>query len=87
MSVEQVIDSLNFLPMKLSILPEALGFEELKKGWFPNHFNTREIKIMWDPIQRPNITVTISWVRRKDKNCWHGWMRERMTYLIFEKKC
>ena len=47
MSVErglhmQVIDSLNFLPTKLSELPEAFGLEELKKGWFPHHFNTRE---------------------------------------------
>ena len=38
----KVIDSLNFLPMKLSKLPEAFGLEELKKGWFPHHFNTRE---------------------------------------------
>ena len=28
----KVIDSLNFLPMKLSKLPEAFGLEELKKG-------------------------------------------------------
>ena len=38
----KVIDSLNFLPMKLSALPKALGLEELKKGWFPHHLNTRE---------------------------------------------
>ena len=38
----KVIDSLNLLPMKLSKLPEAFGLEELKKGWFPHHFNTRE---------------------------------------------
>ena len=41
MSVEQglhmqVIDSLNFLPMKLSKLPEAFGLEELKKGCPPS---------------------------------------------------
>ena len=38
----KVIDSLNFLPMKLSALPYAFGLEELKKGWFPHYFNTRE---------------------------------------------
>ena len=38
----KVIDSLNFLPMKLSALPNAFGLEELKKGWFPHYFNTRE---------------------------------------------
>ena len=38
----KVIDSLNFLPMKLSKLPEVFGLKELKKGWFPHFFNTRE---------------------------------------------
>ena len=40
----QVIDSLNFLPMKLYKLPVAFGLKELKKGCFPHHFNTRENK-------------------------------------------
>ena len=38
----KVIDSLNFLPMKLSQSPRAFGLHELKKGWFPHYFNTRE---------------------------------------------
>ena len=38
----KVIDSLNFLPMKLSKLPEVFGLKEIKKGWFPHFFNTRE---------------------------------------------
>jgi hypothetical protein len=38
----KVIDSLNFLPMKLSTLPKAFGLDELKKGWFPHYFNTKE---------------------------------------------
>ena len=38
----KVIDSLNFLPMKLSALPKAFGLHELKKGWFLHYFNTRE---------------------------------------------
>ncbi|XP_073497547.1 uncharacterized protein [Phyllobates terribilis] len=33
------IDSINFLPMKLSKLPQALGFAEVK-GFFPHFFNT-----------------------------------------------
>ena len=28
--------------MKLSALPKAFGLDELKKGWFPHQFNTRE---------------------------------------------
>ena len=37
----KVLDSLNFLPMKLSALPKAFGLEEVKKGWFPHFFNTK----------------------------------------------
>ena len=37
----RVLDSLNFLPMKLAALPKAFGLEELKKGYFPHFFNTR----------------------------------------------
>jgi hypothetical protein len=35
-----VIDSLNFLPIKLSAFPiKAFELIELKKGWFPHYFN------------------------------------------------
>ena len=37
-----VIDSLNFLPMKLAPLPKAFGLTELNKGWFPHHLNRKE---------------------------------------------
>ncbi|XP_041441312.1 probable DNA polymerase [Xenopus laevis] len=35
------IDSLNFMPMKLSKMPEAMGFSG-SKGHFPHFFNTEE---------------------------------------------
>ena len=38
----KVIDSLNFLPMKLSKLPEAFKIKKLKQGWFPHYSNTRK---------------------------------------------
>ena len=38
----RIIDSLNFLPMPLSNLPSCFGQSELKKGYFPHLFNTRE---------------------------------------------
>ena len=38
----QVIDFLNFLPMKLAALPKVFGLEESHKGWFPHFFNTAE---------------------------------------------
>lgn len=36
----RIIDSLNFLPMKLANLPNAFGLTALKKGDFPHFFNT-----------------------------------------------
>ncbi|CAC5359404.1 unnamed protein product [Mytilus coruscus] len=38
----RVLDSLNFLPMKLSKIPKAFGLKELKKGYFPHFFNTMD---------------------------------------------
>lgn len=38
----RVIDSFNFLPMALSKIPACFGLDELKKGYFPHLFNTRE---------------------------------------------
>ncbi|XP_030269448.1 uncharacterized protein LOC115579887 [Sparus aurata] len=34
------IDSFSFLPMRLSKIPAALGFEDMMKGYFPHKFNT-----------------------------------------------
>ncbi len=49
----KIMDSLNFLPMKLSALPKAFGLNELKKGWFPHFFNTRDNQHFVDPYPEP----------------------------------
>lgn len=36
------LDSLNYFPMPLSVLPKAFGLTELKKGYFPHLFNKLE---------------------------------------------
>ncbi|XP_054718605.1 uncharacterized protein LOC129233999 [Uloborus diversus] len=56
----RIIDSFNFLPMALAKLPECFGLEELKKGYFPHTFNTRENqsyvnKYCQYPIGHPDI--------------------------------
>ncbi|XP_066437431.1 uncharacterized protein [Eleutherodactylus coqui] len=43
------IDSLNFIPMKLSKLPQAMGFSG-GKGHFPHFFNTKENQNYVGPI-------------------------------------
>ena len=49
----KVIDSLNFLPMKLSALPKTFGLKELKKGWFPHFFNTMDNQQYSGPYPEP----------------------------------
>lgn len=48
-----IIDSLNFLPMPLSRLPSSFGLSELKKGYFPHLFNTRENQTYVGPLPEP----------------------------------
>lgn len=36
------IDSMSFFAMKLSKFPKTFGLSELKRGYFPHHFNTDE---------------------------------------------
>ena len=65
----RVIDSLNFLPMNWFALPKVFGINELKKGWFPHHFITRENQNYVGPYPDINTMDTILWSRRKEKNC------------------
>ncbi|GIX93570.1 DNA-directed DNA polymerase [Caerostris darwini] len=38
----RIIDSLNFLPMPLSKIPDCFGFKELRKSYFPHLFNIKQ---------------------------------------------
>ena len=49
----KIIYSLNFLPMKLSELPQAFGLKEIKKGWFPHFFNTWDNQVYVRPYLAP----------------------------------
>lgn len=50
-----IVDSLNFLPMPLSRLPSSFGLSELKKGYFPHLFNTRENQAYVGPLPEPSF--------------------------------
>ena len=47
------IDSFSFLPMRLSKIPSALGFEDKMKGYFPHKFNTPGIEKYVGPCPAP----------------------------------
>lgn len=44
------IDSLNFFPMALASFPKTFGITEMKKGFFPHFFNTKENEDYVGPI-------------------------------------
>ena len=86
----KVIDSLNFLPMKLSKLPEVFGLKELKKGWFPHFFNTRENQQYVGPYPDPKYygcgimgneerEKCLAWLESKE-NCVFDFKKEMLNY-------
>ena len=86
----KVIDSLNFLPMKLSKLPKAFGLKELKKGWFPHFFNTRENQEYLGPYPDPKYygcnfmgneerEECLAWLKSKE-NCVFDFKKEMLDY-------
>ena len=83
----KIIDSLNFLPMKLSNLPEVFGLKELKKGWFPHFFNTRENQRYVGPYQTLNTTDVTLLEMRNERNAWPGSNPKRTAFSILRKKC
>ena len=86
----KVIDSLNFLPMKLSKLPKAFGLKELKKGWFPHFFNTRENQEYLGPYPDPKYygcnfmgneerEECLAWLKSQE-NCVFDFKKEMLDY-------
>ncbi|GIY37202.1 DNA-directed DNA polymerase [Caerostris darwini] len=57
----RIIDSLNFLPMPLSEIPDCFGFKELRKGYFSHLFNIKQNQITKGPFLKPDFTVLILW--------------------------
>ncbi|GIY68313.1 uncharacterized protein CEXT_220911 [Caerostris extrusa] len=57
----RIIDSLNFLPMPLSKIPDCFGFKELRKGYFPHLLTLNKTKITKGPFLKPDFTVLILW--------------------------
>ena len=81
----KVIDSLNFLPMKLSKLPDIFGLKDLKKGWFPHSFNTRENQQYVGYYPDPKYYGCD--VMGNERNAWPGSNPKRTASLILRKKC
>ena len=68
----RVLDSLNFLPMKLAALPKAFGLTELRKGYFPHFFNKREHQCYVGPLPDP-ITYGANYMSTSDRAAFLQW--------------
>ena len=70
----RIIDSMSFLPMALSKLPPVFGLTELKKGFFPHFFNTRDNQKYVGPI--PDVSYydpdSMSEGRSKEFHAWYA---------------
>jgi G:T-mismatch repair DNA endonuclease (very short patch repair protein) len=81
----KVIDSLNFLPMKLSALPNAFGLTELKKGWFPHYFNTAQNQNYVGPY--PNARYYgHDFMSEKERAELLVWLNERKNHVFDFRK-
>lgn len=55
----KIIDSHNFISAPLATFPKTFGLNELKKGYFPHYFNTKENKNYIGPLPDKKYYGTI----------------------------
>ncbi len=81
MSIEDLnvrfVDSLSFLPMALKDFPKTFGEKELKKGFYPHHFNTQD---KWDyvGVMPDKEYFHPERMKPKDSKEFHKWYGEKI---------
>ena len=81
----RVLDSTNFLPMRLAALPKAFGLKELAKGYFPHYFNTTHnwnYKGPYPPMEDYGIDSMSS----ADQESFLQWYAERTDEFDFQQQ-
>ncbi|XP_041365596.1 uncharacterized protein LOC121380710 [Gigantopelta aegis] len=81
----RIIDSLNLLPMKLAALPKAFGLIELKKGYFPHCFNTREHQNIRGPFLDPEM-YGVNYMGSRNRIDVLKWYAEQKDTFDFQKE-
>ena len=76
----KLLDSLNFLSMSLSRLPQSFGLNEMKKGYFPHLYSTEEI--LSHPLLQilPHL-LEVSFYKPDNMSC-----KKRDKFLLWYKK-
>lgn len=84
----RILDSLNFLPMRLAELPKAFGLRELKKGYFPHFFNTKgnACYVGSHPAAHFYGCDMMNAKERKDFLIWHQDKLEKNMIFDFDRK-
>ena len=66
------VDSLNFIPTRLTNFPKTFGIKELTKGYFPHLFNRKENENYVGPIP-PSPFYNPDGMSSKDKETFMAW--------------
>ena len=76
----RIIDSLNFLQMRLSDLPSAMGVEDIvkAKGYFPHFFTSPQTLNYVGPMPAPDFFGCFD-MKEKGYNSFLKWYREETT--------
>lgn len=84
----KILDSLNFLPMRLAELPKAFGLRELKKGYFPHFFNTKENAYYVGSYPAAHFygSDMMNAKERKDFLIWHQEKLEKNMIFDFDRE-
>ncbi|XP_041919959.1 uncharacterized protein LOC121684091 isoform X2 [Alosa sapidissima] len=83
---QRYIDSLNFLPMKLSVLPSALGFDQEKKGHFPHFFNTTKNQNYRGPYPEPHYYGADSFMPKEREEFFEWYNSVKNGVFDFRKE-
>ena len=70
------VDSLNFIPMPLAKFPKTFGMTELRKGYFPHHFNKEENQDYIGPIPDADYYAPDT-MKPKDREAFLTWHKEQ----------
>ena len=82
------LDSLAFLPMRLAALPKTFGLTELRKGYFPHHFNTTANQSYIGPLPDASYYDPdgMSSNDREHFYAWYNDLKARNYEFVFERE-
>ncbi|KAF7654999.1 hypothetical protein LDENG_00062190 [Lucifuga dentata] len=80
------IDSLSFLPMRLSAMPKALGFVDQAKGYFPHCFSSEKHLEYVGPYPPPR-DYSVERMMADQQEEFYSWYKEKGQGIFdFEKE-